>query len=52
MITRKLLAAIVAVACIPAVVAGVTIGVAVAVGYDRLRTAFADPFGCWEETES
>jgi Na+(H+)/acetate symporter ActP len=48
-ITRKAIAAIVALACVPAVVAGVVLGVAVAVTYDRLRNAFADPFGYWEE---
>lgn len=50
-IGRKLFAAIVAVACVPAVIAGVAIGVAVAVECDRLRTAFAEPMGYWEETD-
>jgi hypothetical protein len=52
MITRKVFAALLVVTCVPAAVAGAVLGVAVAVGVDRLRSAAAGPFGYWEETES
>lgn len=51
-IGRKAFAALLVVTCVPAAVAGVAFGVAVAVGCDRLRSAFAGPFGYWEEAES
>jgi hypothetical protein len=50
-IGRDLFVAVVVAACLPAVVAGVALGIAVAVGCDRLRSVFADPFGYWEESD-
>lgn len=44
MITRKVLALLVAAGLVPALVTGAALGVAVAVAGDRLRIAFADAF--------
>lgn len=51
MIGRKMFAALLVVTCVPAAVAGVAIGTAVAVGCDRLRSVFADCWGYSEEAE-
>lgn len=45
MSNRKFVTLAVAVLVVPCVVAGVAIGVGVAVGWDKLRTAVANPFG-------
>jgi hypothetical protein len=52
LIGRKVFAVTTVLICVPAAVAGVVIGVAMAVGCDRLRSVIAEPFGHWEETES
>lgn len=48
---RKAVALMVAVLAVPAAVAGVALGAVVAVGCDRLRAVFADPFGYWGEAD-